>query len=121
MPVPTAVEKGAFKATGIALLQMTAQSFSPAYFNRMHDFTVSGRQRISVPVIVSGEVEYIGHFPSGPTVCRSPLGRGLHELAQVRHESLGRAVKSFGIDHAVTESALHSESKLRRSGNVMPS
>jgi len=80
MPVPARVEKGAFKATGIATLQMTTQSFSPAHFNRMHDFTVSSRQRMTVAVVVSVEVEHIGDLPSGSAVCRSPLGRGVHRL-----------------------------------------
>jgi hypothetical protein len=47
--------------------------------------------------------------------------RAARSLTQVRHETTDWALKSFGIDHAVTESALHSESKLRRSGKVMPS
>src|SRR5215510_13886994 len=33
MPIPARVENAAFKATGIASLQMTTQSFSPAHFN----------------------------------------------------------------------------------------
>ena len=36
------VENGTFKATGIASVQMTAQSLGPAHLNRVHDFAVSG-------------------------------------------------------------------------------
>ena len=80
MPVPARMGKGAFKATGIALLQMTAQSFGAAHFDCMHDFAVSGRQRITAPVVVSVKAEDIGHFPSGPAINLRPLGRGLHGL-----------------------------------------
>ena len=59
MPVPARVEKGAFKAAGIAPLQMTAQRFSAAHFNRMHDFAVSGRQRITAPIVGPVKAEHI--------------------------------------------------------------
>ena len=80
MPVPARVEKGAFKATGIAALQMTAQSFGAAHFDCMHDFAVSGRQRITAPVVVSVKAEDIGNLPLGQVISLRPLGRGLHGL-----------------------------------------
>jgi len=43
------------------------------------------------------------------------------KLAEVRHGVPESGAKSFGIDQAVAESTLHSESKLRRSGRVIPS
>ena len=42
-------------------------------------------------------------------------------LAEVSHEEAKSGAKSFGIDQAVAESTLHSESKLRRSGRAIPS
>jgi hypothetical protein len=42
-------------------------------------------------------------------------------LTEVRHGWPKSRAKSFGIDQAVAESTLHSESTLRRSGRVIPS
>src|SRR5207244_7509893 len=78
MPVAARVETGTFKTTRIALLKMTAQGFGPAHFNRVHDFAVSGRQKITAPVVVSVKLEDIGDFPSGASISLRPLGRGLH-------------------------------------------
>ena len=79
MPVPARMETGTLKAAGIASLEMTTQSFGSAHFDRMHDLAVSGRQRITVPVVVAVKAEHIGHFPSGPAGCRRLLS-GLHGL-----------------------------------------
>ena len=80
MPVPAGVEEGTFQAARIASFQMTAQSFGSAHFNRVHDFAVSGRQRITAPVVVSVKLEDIRHFPSGPAIRLRPLGRSRHGL-----------------------------------------
>jgi len=42
-------------------------------------------------------------------------------LSRSSSHSAGELAKSFGIDQAVAESTLHSESKLRRSGKMIPS
>ena len=114
MSVPARVEKGAFKATGIALLEMTAQSFSPAHFDGMHDFAVSGRQRITAPVVVSVEVEHVGDLPSGSVLRRRPLGRGRHGLDAVRFGRERQEVELFGMGRNVLLADLQIE---HRGGN----
>jgi len=66
MAVAAGVVGRVLGAAGIATLQMTAQSGSAAYLDRMHHFQLGGRQLMGASIGVAVKPEDVGEFPAGP-------------------------------------------------------